>query len=152
MPPGYAVPGDFVYLAIIMGMDSMMIAPCGINCSLCRAYIRERKPCPGCRGDNLNKSRMCIECKIKNCEQYSLEGLDFCDACAKYPCERISHLDWRYRTKYGVSTMENLAMIREHGLEEFMKSEEEKWTCPGCGKLYSMHKWECPYCGYVRPK
>ena len=29
-----------------------LIAPCGMNCSLCRAYGRERKPCPGCRGDD----------------------------------------------------------------------------------------------------
>ena len=34
-----------------------MIAPCGLNCSLCSLALREKDPCPGCNGpDEINRS------------------------------------------------------------------------------------------------
>jgi hypothetical protein len=31
-----------------------LIAPCGMNCAICKAYLRQRNPCNGCRfGDSL---------------------------------------------------------------------------------------------------
>jgi hypothetical protein len=36
----------------IQADDPEIISPSGLNCSLCRAYLRDRNACPGCRGAN----------------------------------------------------------------------------------------------------
>ena len=45
-----------------------LIAPCGMNCGICMAYLREQKKCPGCHGSNKDKPVYCVKCRIKNCE------------------------------------------------------------------------------------
>ncbi len=32
-------------------MDVQPIAPCGMNCATCLAYLRDKNTCCGCRGD-----------------------------------------------------------------------------------------------------
>ena len=33
-----------------------MIAPCGLDCSLCKAALKKENPCPGCNGpDKTNR-------------------------------------------------------------------------------------------------
>jgi len=105
-------------------MKSSLIAPCGMNCGICMAYLREKKKCPGCRGSNENKSFSCTNCKIKNCDELNKNNLKFCFKCKKFPCERIKHLDKRYRTKYNMSMIENLKNIKKFGLREFVKNEK----------------------------
>ena len=50
-------------------MKSSLIAPCGMNCGICMAYLREKKKCPGCRVADTNKAITVIRCKIKNCHE-----------------------------------------------------------------------------------
>jgi hypothetical protein len=134
----------------IQVMDPLIIAPCGINCSLCRAYIRDRLPCPGCRGDDTNKSKSCIDCVMKNCPELDAGNFQFCYSCARYPCPRLQHLDTRYRTRYGLSVIANLDRIRDAGVEFFLSEEATRWTCPECGSRLCMHKPNCPNCGFAR--
>jgi hypothetical protein len=133
----------------ICASDPQIIAPCGIDCSLCRAYFRDHKPCPGCRGGASNKSNACLTCAIKNCEQLAAGGYKFCSSCAKYPCTELLHLDARYRTRYGVSVMVNLERIQIVGVKRFVAEEETKWLCPECGSRLCMHKPQCVYCGHT---
>lgn len=49
-------------------MKRELVAPCGMNCRLCVAYVRKKNPCPGCRGADEGKPRHCVACAIKNCE------------------------------------------------------------------------------------
>jgi hypothetical protein len=131
----------------IQVLDPNIIAPCGINCSLCRAYIRDRQPCPGCRGDDSHKSKGCITCKIKNCAEISAGDHQFCYSCDRYPCATLLHLDTRYRTRYGVNVIENLGRIRDVGVELVVAEEATRWTCPECGSRLCMHKPQCVNCG-----
>jgi hypothetical protein len=126
----------------------ILIAPCGINCRLCMAYGRAKKACPGCRGDDTTKSKSCVQCKIKNCENLVSGELEYCFECGEYPCARLAHLDKRYRTKYGTSVLENLASIQENGSMDFVARENIKWACPECGQMLCMHKPQCLNCGY----
>lgn len=48
-------------------MEPTLIAPCGINCGICRAYLREKNKCPGCRLFNAQEPVSIARCKIKNC-------------------------------------------------------------------------------------
>jgi hypothetical protein len=127
----------------------LSIAPCGINCRLCRAYARDLKACAGCRGDDRSKPVSCLACRIKNCEKMIKGEIKYCFDCGEFPCVRLAHLDKRYRTKYGTSVIDNLISIKRTGIRRFVENENKKWTCPGCGALLCMHKPQCLSCGYV---
>ena len=129
-----------------------LIAPCGMNCRLCWGYIREYNTCPGCRRINSQdsqKSKYRNRCKIKNCEQIAKGKIKYCsDKCDRYPCARLQQLDKRYRTKYGMSMIDNLKMINESGIRHFIRNEKVKWVCPECGEMICVHKPTCLSCGH----
>lgn len=100
-----------------------LIAPCGMDCGICRAYLRENNPCHSCREAEKNKPKTRADCKIRKCAKR--EG-DYCD-CEDFPCERLKHLDERYRRRYGMSEIENLKFIKEKGIEKFVASECQKY-------------------------
>lgn len=103
-------------------INSNLIAPCGMNCGLCRAYLREKNRCPGCNNGPTMFS--CVNCKMRNCQ--SRKG-KYCFDCEKFPCDRLKHLDKRYRDKYEMSEIENLKSIRDIGIEKFVENERKKW-------------------------
>lgn len=129
-------------------IHTALLAPCGMNCRLCRAYIRDKKACPGCRGEDRFKSKMCALCRIKNCENRAQSEAMYCFSCDSFPCDKLKHLDKRYRTKYGMSMIDNLENIRKFGIRNFIRNEKGKWTCPECGELMSVHKPYCLSCGH----
>lgn len=127
-----------------------MIAPCGMNCGLCIGHLREKRKCPGCRTLDAYKSSYGRECYIRSCQILKNNNLEYCsDKCEKYPCTRLKNLDKRYRTKYGMSMIENLSSIEKNGLEKFLKIEEEKWKCTVCGFGLSVHRNFCLNCKTV---
>ncbi|MBJ6724917.1 DUF3795 domain-containing protein [Geomesophilobacter sediminis] len=129
--------------------SSDMIAPCGLNCGVCRAFNRESNRCPGCRGDDAGKPPTRCSCPIKNCSSRG-PGSDNCSGCVDFPCPPLQRLDRRYRKRYGVSCIDNLAAIRDAGLAAFLAGEAARWSCAGCGGLLSMHEAQCPSCGADR--
>jgi hypothetical protein len=125
-----------------VNIPTSMIAPCGMNCALCMGYQRKKNHCAGC--NSLNQTR--VKCVIKYCEYLKDSGKKFCFGCKKYPCKRLTALDKRYRTKYGMSMIENLNSIKEAGIRKFIKDEKEKWACKECGSLICVHKKRCLTC------
>lgn len=101
-----------------------LIAPCGMNCGICRAFLREKNPCHGCNYAEKNMPKTRVNCKMRICTKRTGK---YCCNCAEFPCERLRHLDKRYRTKYGMSEIENLEFIREHGIRKFVARERERW-------------------------
>jgi len=133
-------------------IEPTMIAPCGMNCAICTGFLRdsrEKNVCPGCNGDDARKPQSCAACRIKNCPELDDAEQPFCFVCSK-PCTRLKQLDKRYRTKYGMSMLENLATVRDSGLGEFAARERVRWTCPGCDGVICVHSKECVYCGRPR--
>lgn len=127
--------------------EAVLIAPCGMNCGLCKAFLRTRNPCPGCRGNDQNKPKTRVRCKIKKCETRLRSGADFCSSsCMHFPCEALSRLDKRYRQNYGMSMIENVKRIEIGGLQNFLTHEKSKWTCLGCGELLCVHEPLCRVC------
>jgi hypothetical protein len=132
-------------------MKTTLIAPCGMNCALCSAYLaREydlkkqgisRGYCEGCRPRGKNCAFM-----KQSCERLGNGLVKYCYECTEYPCRRLRHLDKRYRTNYRMSMIENLEFIREHGIRKFIKKDEEKWRCPSCGGTISCHGGLCFQC------
>lgn len=126
------------------------IAPCGMNCALCLGYQRTKNKYPGCWGDDPNKPDHCRLCTIINCPTISANSSHFCYECSKVPCRRLKQLDARYRTKYGMSMMENLEEIREQGVDNFLAHQAERYTCPACHGLLCVHRPQCLTCGWTR--
>ena len=114
-------------------MKTLLIAPCGMNCNICMAYLRNKNKCPGCRFFNKSEPVTIARCKIKNCETIKNRKIKFCFKCKDYPCKRIKHMDKRYRTKYNMSTIENLENIKKLGIRKFIKNEKIRWACSQCG-------------------
>ena len=128
------------------------VAPCGMNCRLCWGYMRENNRCPGClRNDDegSQKSKCRNTCKIKNCEYLAKGRGKYCSArCDRFPCARLKSLDRRYKTRYGMSPIDNLRMIGESGVRIFVRHEKERRACPECGELICVHKPTCLACDY----
>ena len=129
-----------------MPAGTRLIAPCGMNCSVCQAHLREKRKCPGCHGKDANKSISAIHCIIRNCEMVKISQSGFCYECIKYPCKRLQRLDKRYRTKYAMSMIENLEYIKGSGLSAFVEKENERWCCRKCGGVICVHRGYCFHC------
>ena len=129
-----------------------LIAPCGMNCRLCWGYIREKNTCPGCLSKEIQesqKSKYRTTCKIRNCERITKGKTKYCsENCGGFPCTRLRQLDKRYRSKYGMSMIENLRIIYETGIKQYILNEKLKWICPECGEMICVHKPICLSCGY----
>ena len=97
-----------------------MIAPCGLDCSICSRAQIEDDPCPGCNGPDENKPDFCANrCGIILCRKRKDNGYTYCDECPDYPCEDVMEKENRYTTQYPLreSPLENLRAIREDGME-----------------------------------
>ena len=127
-------------------LSAIHIAPCGMNCALCIAYLRNQKKCPGCHGEDAQKPYHCVNCSIRNCQGMLENEVSFCSGCLKFPCRRIKQLDKRYREKYHMSMIENLHQIKEEGMDAFLQGQISKWICPGCGGFVCVHRGRCIAC------
>ncbi|MFO7611940.1 MAG: DUF3795 domain-containing protein [Clostridia bacterium] len=132
-------------------MEEQLIAPCGMNCSLCVSYQAmkndlknkgfNRKYCPGCIPRGKNCTFMSDQCNLVG------KGLvRFCLECEAFPCNRLKSIDKRYSDKYNMSMIENLRSIEENGMEAFLREQEAAWRCPECGGLICCHNGLCMSC------
>jgi hypothetical protein len=126
--------------------DRSLIAPCGMNCGTCIAYLRTKNRCIGCWIDSHETRKACAQCRVRNCDLLEKTDSKFCYDCDKFPCLRIKQLDKRYRTKYRTSFIENLLMIKENGINYFLAFESKRRTCSNCGSTLSVHQNNCLTC------
>ncbi len=120
-----------------------LVAPCGMDCAICSAFLREKNRCTGCATAN---HPSCRNCSVVTCtERKGRHG----HTCGHFPCRRLKQLDARYRAKYRMSMLENLEIIRTKGLREFIRIERERWSCKICGGTIDVHHYRCSACGGV---
>lgn len=129
-----------------VAFESILISPCGLYCGACSGYLRTKNKCPGCRINSGTKPVYCVTCRIVNCELLSGTNSGFCYECEKFPCQRLRQLDRRYRTKYNTGLIQNLDLIREKGIDTFLKAEKKKRTCRKCGSILCIHQTGCTIC------
>ncbi len=140
-------------VAINTQIHPELVAPCGINCALCKRYLafKNKIPpakgviyCEGCRPSDRHCTLLKPACRriLKLAES----EIDYCCDCNSFPCEKLSHLDVRYRENYGVSPVDNLEEIRDRGLAEFLEEQSRRYSCEKCGSLICMHDKKCYKC------
>jgi len=120
------------------------IAPCGMDCGTCSGYLRKKRVCLGCRSGDKNKPVYCKTCIMRNCTKR--KG-PYCNSCKEYPCPRLKRLDKRYRTRYGMSMIQNLDSIKTSGIRAFVKEERVRWACTACKGTVCVHNGYCSSCG-----
>ena len=129
-----------------------LIAPCGMNCGICKWFLAYSRGIPKERG----KISHCVGCLPRNkncfikrgCKKLQKKEVTFCYECDEMPCENLDRVDRRYRQRYGMSMVENLKELKEKGIEEFLKVQREKYKCPECEDVVSVHDGKCYACGY----
>lgn len=130
-------------MAVKTAFRTILIAPCGMDCAVCMAYLRKKNHCGGCYAPD----RLCnTNCTISACQK--VQGRCHPD-CGEFPCRRLKQLDKRYRTKYHMSMLDNLEFIRKNGIRAFVKSERERWSCKACRGTIDVHHYRCSGCGKV---
>jgi hypothetical protein len=134
-----------------------LIAPCGMNCGICKAYLAFSRGVPYKKGEVSH----CPSCLIRNkncafirkhCEKLRKKQIRSCHECADMPCKELAKLDEYYRARYSFSMIENLKNIRKKGMDTFLESQMEKYRCPSCGDTISVHDGKCYACGYQADK
>jgi hypothetical protein len=135
-----------------MEQNPSLIAPCGMDCRICIGFFgytlsgRERKiVCPGCRP----RERSCAFL-IKRCARLSNHTVEFCYECPRFPCSDLQRLDRRYREHFGMSMVENLEFIRDHGMHRFLTQQEKRYNCPVCGGTVCVHTKRCYTCDPIK--
>jgi hypothetical protein len=119
-----------------------------MNCGTCIAYLRKKNRCPGCRIPSDSKAVSIKRCSVTACAKLESTVSKFCYECSTFPCKRIKQLDKRYSAKYRTSFIENLMLIKENGIESFLRFEGERRTCPNCGSVLCVHKSFCLQCNW----
>jgi hypothetical protein len=110
-----------------------------MNCGICKAYLAYSRGVPYKKGEVphcsgcLVRDKNCAFIK-RDCEKTRKKQVRFCHQCPDMPCNHLAKLDELYRSRYGMSMVENQKMIREKGMDEFLQGEKPIGTNP-------KHRW-----------
>lgn len=135
---------------VLAMISERMIAPCGLDCALCKYAHNKEKPCHGCLSTDGSKPDFCeTKCSVVHCDVRRTLADRFCDTCEKYPCQKMMELELRYANKYELveSPMGNLDLIRREGMDAFLTKERKRWLCGDCGGVVCVHTGVCADCG-----
>jgi hypothetical protein len=125
-----------------MEINPHFLAPCGLYCGVCGVYYATRDKnekfkerldgiqCEGCLSDNV--FGFCKECSIRDCTK--TKGYSGCHECDDFPCQYIEEFPMPVGKKV---ILRAIPYWRENGTEKFVRDEEARYICPGCGhKLF----------------
>jgi hypothetical protein len=140
--------------------DIHLAAVCGLFCPACMIYIAAREApekreriarsfdlpvedirCDGCR--SANRFSYCATCKMVACA--AEKGLDFCGACADYPCDDLKA--FQSERPHRLELWEAQSRIEAVGYEHWFAEMVEHYACPQCGTLNSAYHLVCRECG-----
>jgi hypothetical protein len=126
-----------------------------MDCGVSSAYLafannlpRKRSAITHCAGCRIRR-KQCAYLK-GHCSRLATGEVNFCWECPGYPCERLKHLDARYRTRFGMSLIGNLDLIKRAGVQALIEQQRIRFGCPACGRLRSVHNRRCCVCETVR--
>lgn len=160
--------GLIICMNITMSPDKTLAAVCGLFCPACGLYIGthhdpqrlqrladqrqvavEELTCDGCRAER--RTAYCKSCKLIACA--TEKGLDFCGACADYPCDQLK--EFQAARPHRLELWQSQARIKEVGYEQWFEEMLAHYACPQCQTINSAYDatcWSCgatPSCAYV---
>lgn len=149
------------------GKGAELVGICGIYCGTCPKYLAPRDGdeeylqeasrksglpvaeihCDGCLSDNLYPT--CRDCShgFRRCA--AEKGVTWCFQCPDFPCARLRDF-LPVHVVNGVShhalLVEELAFLKERGVEAWLQKKDREGRCPACGKTLYWHVRQCPAC------
>lgn len=128
-----------------------LAGPCGIYCGNCRHYLarskgllQEKKLKHGCKGCRV-QDKKCVWIK-KDCELIRKNRIDFCYECEEFPCTSLEKLNQRHVKDYNVNLIDNSLRLKMIGAEQWLKEQEDLWSCSNCGGSFCVMDSECYDC------
>lgn len=143
-----------------MTTNPNFIAPCGLYCGVCAIYMAHRDnnqkfkerlvnlyrggvsgkgalpnseqlttediQCEGCLSDN--RFMHCQQCAIRECTRE--KGYTGCHACKDFPCGYIENFPMAVGKKV---ILRAIPYWRDVGTDQWIRDEEARYICPGCG-------------------
>jgi hypothetical protein len=156
----------------VQGSGERLVAPCGLYCGACPMYLdsQERSDqrtkalmqkfsggkvqfkqedllCDGCIAGGRVAS-FCRKCAIRACAE-SKPNVTRCSDCPDFPCSRITGFNNDGMVHHS-EVLSNLRRIKEIGMKEWTKYEEDRWHCPQCHASLSWYDEACSKCGAKR--
>ena len=177
---GVAVTGELICLEIknahamqTPSNEEKLVATCGLYCGACPMFLdmqagsdrkikefmqymgskqpeikREDFQCEGCLGKGKIIS-FCAKCNIRACAEG--KKIAHCSECSEFPCARISDFNNNHgKLLHHSEVLANLRHLKEMGIKDWAKSEEERWRCPQCRNRLSWYDQTCSKCGAKR--
>jgi hypothetical protein len=154
------------------GSGELLVAPCGLYCGACPMYLasqdkdgerfkdllkqfsagkmqlkQEDLLCDGCIA-NGRVASFCRKCALRSCAA-GKSNVTRCSDCAEFPCAKITDFN-NDGMLHHAEVLANLRQIKEKGVKEWTKSEEDRWRCPQCRKSLGWYDRECSKCGTKR--
>lgn len=144
-----------------------LVGICGLYCGTCPYYLAYRENdveelkrisqrlgiptgeirCDGCLSDKVLPQ--CVDCRhgFRRCAND--KAVTWCFQCPELPCQRLKDfLD--IHVVNGIShhahVIDDLQYMKKHGIEKWIKKQEEAGCCPECGKKLYWFAHECPEC------
>jgi len=129
------------------------LAYCGLYCGACSSIMAYEKskgdlnvsletdddsPCTGCRS-----AEQC-DCEFAVCN--IAHESESCGFCPEFPCAKIiefNNTEWPHH--YVV--LENLARMKEIGLDAWLEEQKKLWSCKTCGARTHWYQSKCSVCG-----
>ena len=107
--------------------------------------LKEKKLKHGCQGCQIqDKECAWVE---RDCALLRRKQITFCFECEDFPCDNLKKLDERHVHDGGVSLVGNLVRLRKVGAEQWLKEQQDAWSCPECGGALRVMDRECYDCG-----
>lgn len=140
-------------------MEKRLDTYCGLYCGGCEVFLVNQRGlieetakewemdpddlhCNGCKTDIT--STFCRNCKIKSCAES--KRVEFCYQCNNFPCEIITEFKDDEHPHHSI-VLHNLSQIKEKGINNWIKEQETRWSCPECKEKYSWYEDKCSNCG-----
>jgi hypothetical protein len=149
-----------------------LVAPCGLYCGACPMFLAtqendEKKidaivqqfsgrgpkmaaadlQCDGCIGGGRVAS-FCRACAMRECAE-NTKKVTRCADCPDFPCSKITKFN-NDGMLHHAEVLENCRKLKEAGIKEWTKREEERWRCPQCHANIAWYDKTCSRCGAKR--
>ncbi len=149
-----------------------LVAPCGLYCGACPMYLASQekdeqkvkdmmrqfagskmqfKPedllCDGCIGGG-RVAVFCRKCAMRSCADEKA-NVTRCSDCTEFPCSKVTNFN-NDGMQHHSEVLANLRQIRQMGIKEWTRFEEDRWSCPQCRNKISWYDKACSKCGASR--
>jgi hypothetical protein len=149
-----------------------LVAPCGLYCGACPMYLASQEKdeqkvqvllqqfsirgsktvptnfqCDGCIGGGRVAS-FCRRCAMRECAE-NTKKVTRCADCPEFPCSKITNFK-NDGMLHHAEVLDNCRKLKEVGIKEWAKREEERWSCPKCHAKIAWYDKTCSNCDAKR--